>query len=94
MSVTIDDVKKVSHLARIKINDAKKVDELCNSLNSILKFIEQLNEVDCSQIDESLQYVSTLHEREDIAKYYTPEVIMDNAPFKECNMFVVPKVIG
>lgn len=93
MSVTADDVKKVSHLARIKIEDAQKIDELCCSLNSILHFIEQLNEVDCSQIDESLQYVSTLHERADIPEQ-CDIAVMDNAPMKECNMFVVPKVVG
>lgn len=93
MSVTVDDVKKVSHLARIKINDAKKVNELCNSLNSILKFVEQLNEVDCSQIDESLRYVTALHEREDITEQ-CDSAVMNNAPLKECGMFVVPKVVS
>lgn len=92
MSVIIDDVKKVSHLARIKV-DESKIDEICGKLNNILKFVEQLNEVDCSKIDKSMQYVSTLHEREDIAEICDPAV-MDNAPQKECNMFVVPKVVG
>lgn len=93
MSVTVDDVKKVSHLARISMNDARKISELCGDLNSILKFVEQLNEIDCSKIDESLQYSTTLHERKDVALNCDPAV-MDNAPFKECGMFVVPKVVG
>ena len=93
MSVTVNDVKKVCRLARIKISDTEKVLELCDNLNSILTFIEQLNEVDCGQIDETLEYVSTLHERDDIVQESDPAV-MDNAPFKECNMFVVPKVVG
>ena len=92
MSVSIDDVKKVAHLARIKL-DESKTDELCGSLNSILHFVEQLNEVDCSKIDDDMQYTTTLHERADIAVPCDPAV-MDNAPQKECNMFVVPKVVG
>ena len=92
MSVVIDDVKKVSHLARIRVDDSK-IGEICDRLNSILKFVEQLGEVDCSKIDKSMQYVSTLHERGDVAEACDPSV-MDNAPQKECNMFVVPKVVG
>lgn len=92
MSVSINDVKKVAHLARIKL-DESKADELCGSLNSILHFVEQLNEVDCSEVDDDLQYTTTLHERADVAVACDPSV-MDNTPQKECNMFVVPKVVG
>lgn len=92
MTVSVNDVKKVAHLARIKLDDSK-IDNLCNDLNSILKFVEQLAEVDCAQIDDDLQYTTTLHERMDVAVECDPAV-MDNAPQKECNMFVVPKVLG
>ena len=92
MSVVIDDVKKVSHLARIRVDDSR-VGEICDRLNNILKFVEQLNEVDCSRIDKSMQYVSILHERKDVAET-CDLAVMNNAPQKECNMFVVPKVVG
>ena len=92
MSVTIEDVKKVSHLARIKIDDAQ-VEKVQESLNGILNFVEQLKEVDCSKVDDSVQYDAKLHERKDIAVKCDSSV-MDNAVQKECNMFVVPKVVG
>ncbi|GHU11313.1 aspartyl/glutamyl-tRNA(Asn/Gln) amidotransferase subunit C [Alphaproteobacteria bacterium] len=93
MTVSREDALKVSHLARISVDDSK-VDELCNSLNRILNFVEQLNEVDCSQVDGTLQYISSMHERDDVAKPCDPSLVLSNAPHKECNMFVVPKVIG
>jgi aspartyl-tRNA(Asn)/glutamyl-tRNA(Gln) amidotransferase subunit C len=92
MSVTEEDVKKVSHLARIRVDDSK-ISSVRSDLNDILKFVEQLGEVDCGQIDDSLQYVTSLHERKDIAIVCEPAV-MNNACEKECNMFVVPKVVG
>ncbi|MDR1235597.1 MAG: Asp-tRNA(Asn)/Glu-tRNA(Gln) amidotransferase subunit GatC [Holosporaceae bacterium] len=92
MSVTEEDVRKVSHLARIRSDDSK-IEGLRNDLNRILGFVEQLNEVDCSLVDDSMQYVTTLHERKDMAVTCDPAV-MDNATKKECNMFVVPKVVG
>lgn len=92
MSVSLSDFKKVAHLARIELDESKN-DKLCNDLNGILHFVEQLSEVDCSSVNDDMQYSTSLHEREDIAKPCDPSV-MNNAPQKECNMFVVPKVVS
>lgn len=91
MSVSKEDVLKVAHLARIKI-DPNQISSIQENLNNILNFVEQLNEVDCSKVDKTIQYNSKLHERADEAKKCDPQV-MANAPSKEYNMFVVPKVV-
>ena len=44
MSIDKDKIKHVSKLARISV-DEKKIDGLTKDLNSIFKFIEQLNEL-------------------------------------------------
>lgn len=92
MSVSLVDLRKVAHLARIRLDDSKDA-KLCEDLNSILHFVEQLSEVDCSSVDDDMQYSVVLHEREDLVVPCDPTV-MDNAPLKECNMFVVPKVVS
>ncbi len=92
MSISMEDIKKVSKLARIKVSEEKAI-ELGKSLNNVLNFVEQLSEVDCSMVDDSIQYSTKIHEREDIA-IPTDSAVMSNTPEKECNMFVVPKVIG
>ncbi len=92
MSVTIEDVEKVSHLAKISISK-EHTGKMKDDLNNVLHFVEQLSSVDCSGIDNSVEYDAKLHERADVAIKADPAV-MDNAPAKECNMFVVPKVLG
>ena len=92
MSVTVDDVKKVAHLARIKIEDSE-IAGIQDSMNRILNFVEQLNEIDCSEMNDDVQYTTKLHERADIAVPCDPAV-MNNASEKELNMFVVPKVVS
>ncbi len=92
MSVTIEDVEKVSHLAKISIC-GEKAEKMKNDLNKVLHFVEQLSSVDCSGVDDSVEYDAKLHERADITVPSDPAV-MNNAPQKECNMFVVPKVLG
>ena len=93
MSVSKEDIKKVSKLARIKVSEEKAI-ELKNSLNNVLNFVEQLSEVDCSMIDNTVQYSTKTNERSDIIENTDIEGIMINAPEKQCNMFVVPKVIN
>jgi aspartyl-tRNA(Asn)/glutamyl-tRNA(Gln) amidotransferase subunit C len=92
MSVTEKDVKKMARLARIRIDDSK-IDEICGSLNGILDFVAQLEEVDCSRIGGEIGYAGDSRERKDeIAT--CDSAVMNNAPDKERNMFVVPKVVG
>ncbi|MDR0968611.1 MAG: Asp-tRNA(Asn)/Glu-tRNA(Gln) amidotransferase subunit GatC [Holosporaceae bacterium] len=92
MSVAEEDVRKVAYLARIRIDDSK-IGEICRSLNKILAFVEQLEEVDCSQINEEVQPSASLRERDDVV-VPCDAAVMNNAPEKERNMFVVPKVVG
>ena len=92
MSVTIEDVEKVSHLAKISISK-EKAEKMKNDLNKVLHFVEQLSSVDCSGVDDSVEYDAKLHERADIVRE-TDSSVMDNAPERECAMFVVPKVLG
>jgi aspartyl-tRNA(Asn)/glutamyl-tRNA(Gln) amidotransferase subunit C len=92
MSITKEDVRKISRLACIKIPDAE-FEKVCDGLNNILNFVEQLKQVDCSTVDDSEQCAVGMQERSDVAVPCDPAV-MDNAPQKECNMFVVPKVIN
>ena len=71
MTVSVKDLKKVAHLARIRL-DESKADKLCNDLNSILNFVEQLSNVDCLKINDDMQYTTALHERADVARPCDP----------------------
>ncbi|MBR7513289.1 Asp-tRNA(Asn)/Glu-tRNA(Gln) amidotransferase subunit GatC, partial [Mycobacterium tuberculosis] len=49
MSVDLATVKRVAHLARIKVGD-DEVAKLADELNSILGFVEQLGELDVTDV--------------------------------------------
>ena len=91
MSVTNEDVRKVARLARIRIDDSR-INEVRDDLNKILDFVCQLEEVDCMEVDDAVQYATSLRERRDVCLASDPAV-MNNAPQRENNMFVVPKVV-
>jgi aspartyl-tRNA(Asn)/glutamyl-tRNA(Gln) amidotransferase subunit C len=94
MSVSRDDVKKIAHLARIGVSDSE-IDGILRDFSGIFDFVEQLNNVDCSDANDGVQPASSnIPERADVAKPCDVSAIMSNAPEKEYNMFVVPKVVG
>jgi len=94
MSVTKDDVRKVARLSRIAV-DESHLDELAGELNTILGWIDQLNEVDISDVEPLTSVVETkLPMREDVVTDGNiPDQILANAPRTEDGFFVVPKSV-
>ncbi len=87
-------VRKVATLARIRVADAE-LEHLAGELDHVLKWIEQLNEVDVSGVEPMTSVVSmTLKEREDVVSDGgIADQILANAPEAAHGFFVVPKVV-
>jgi aspartyl-tRNA(Asn)/glutamyl-tRNA(Gln) amidotransferase subunit C len=94
MTINKEAVKKISQLSRIASNDEFET-SMIKDLNTILKFVDQLNEVDTKDIEPLSSVVEQkLFQREDIVKKMNEkEEILKNSPNKNENYFVVPKVI-
>ncbi len=99
MSVDKQTVAKIASLARIRMDDAE-LERMVPELNGILKWVEQLAEVDCSGVEPMTAVIpNTLRLRED-AVNADPltggdrrDDILANAPAREHGFFGVPKVI-
>jgi aspartyl-tRNA(Asn)/glutamyl-tRNA(Gln) amidotransferase subunit C len=87
-------VRRIGRLARIRI-DTNDVEGLAGELNGILRFVEQLNEVDIEGVEAMTSVTPMqLRRREDkVTDGNQPEKIVSNAPASEDNFFVVPKVV-
>ena len=94
MAVDADTVRRIGRLARIRI-DTNDLDGLAGELNGILRFVEQLNEVDIKGVEAMTSVTPMqLRRREDkVTDGNQPEKIVANAPASEDNFFVVPKVV-
>ena len=85
---------KLGKLARILIKD-ENLDSLSEDLNSILKFVDQLQEIKTDHVDptsNSLEQI-LLSRKDIVEKINETEDILENAPEKEMEFYVVPKVI-
>jgi aspartyl-tRNA(Asn)/glutamyl-tRNA(Gln) amidotransferase subunit C len=85
---------KLGKLARISIKD-KQLDFLSRDLSSILKFVDQLKEINTENIDPTANSLNQNLIRREDEKSNTNNIddVLENAPEKELNFYVVPKVI-
>ena len=94
MPINKETVKKISKLSRIASNEQFE-DSMIKDLNSILTFVEQLNELNIKNIEPLSSVVEQkLFQREDVVKIMNEKKdVLKNSPHKNENYFVVPKVI-
>ena len=85
---------KLAKLARLSVND-NQLNSLEKDLKSILKFIDQLKEINKEDIDPTSNSLDQkLILRDDIAENtLSNEDLLKNVPESELGFFVVPKVI-
>ena len=94
MSIDKDTVKHISKLARISI-DEKNIDNLSKDLTSIMKFIENLNNLNTEQTTPltSIINASLKSRKDEVKDGKIKDQILKNSPEKNDEFFVVPKVI-
>lgn len=94
MSINKDTIKKISKLARISVTN-EETDRLVKDLNSIIKFVEQLKELNTDKITPivSVSDQPLTMNKDEIKKINEKEEILKNAPEKNSNYYIVPKVI-
>lgn len=95
MAIDEKTVRRVAHLARLKLPDERAA-AMTRELSSILAWIEQLQEVDVEGVAPMASAVPNLKlpMREDVVtEGGAPERVLANAPKAEDGFFVVPKVV-
>ena len=94
MAIDKDTVIRVARLARIAVSD-DEAESLRGELNTILGFVEQLNEVDVAGVEPMTAVVHMpMKKRADVVTEGDQvEKILANAPVREGPFFAVPKVV-
>lgn len=94
MSVDTATVKRVARLARIAVSEEDAA-RMTGELNTILGFVEQLNEVDVSGVEPMTSVIPMeMRKRQDgVSDGNKAGDIVANAPATDENFFLVPKVV-
>lgn len=94
MQVDEATVRRIARLARIKVTDAE-AKALETEISGILDWVRQLDEVDVGNVEPMTRVIPmTLRKRDDtVTDGDIPEQVLANAPQREGDFFVVPKVV-
>jgi aspartyl-tRNA(Asn)/glutamyl-tRNA(Gln) amidotransferase subunit C len=94
MALTLDDVKRVAHLARVAIDDAE-ARAAHAQINQVFELIAQMQAVDTSDVapmSHALDVVQRLRD-DAVAGSDQHELFQKMAPQIEAGLYQVPKVI-
>ena len=94
MSIDLDTARRVAKLARIKVED-DALPALADEFNTILGFIEQLNEVDIEGVEPMTSVTPMRLKRRDdvVTEGDQQDRVLSNAPDAREGFFAVPKVV-
>lgn len=94
MSVTISDVDKIAQLAKLKFSSDEK-EKLQNELNQILRYIDQLNELNLDNTEplENINETENVLRKDENEIWLNNEEALLNAPSRTGKFFKVPKVL-
>ncbi len=94
MSVDSATVRRIAHLARIAVAD-DEVEHLRGEINSILAFVEQLSEVDVAGVEPMTSVTPMVMKKraDEVTDGGDADAVLRNAPAREGNFFLVPKVV-
>ena len=87
-------VTTISYLSRLKIDDEKE-EKITNDLENIIKFVDQLNDVDTSDIEpltNPLEKTAKTRDDQVTAKDLKKE-LLEIAPSSNEDYFLVPRVV-
>ena len=94
MSIYNKTVRKVSKLAKIRINEREEK-KLIEELNNILGWVDELKKVDTEKIEPMLSVFneSMVMRKDEVFSETSDELVLKNAPESKSGFFVVPKVV-
>ena len=94
MSLTLEQVRRIAHLARIEVSDAEAESSL-GHLNGIFSLIEEMQAVDTRGV-EPMAHAQDLAQRlraDEVSEVDKREAYQAVAPETEAGLYLVPKVI-
>ena len=91
--ITVKDVEHVAKLARLELTEAEK-DKFTKQLGDVLKYVEQMNEVDTTNVKPMAHAFDIVNVMRDdkVVNEVSREALLQNAPEEENGFFKVPKI--
>jgi aspartyl-tRNA(Asn)/glutamyl-tRNA(Gln) amidotransferase subunit C len=92
--ITLDQVRHVARLARLKLSDADS-EALRADMDAMLAYVDKLNELDTKSVEPTAQVgeSGSPMRPDEVTNTPRPAEMLANAPRSERGFFKVPKII-
>lgn len=93
--IDLEQVQKVAHLARLELETSEE-EQFTTQLNSILDYVEQLNELDTTDVAPTTRAieVSNINRPDQLETFSDRESLLSNVPDREDDFIKVPKIMA
>lgn len=94
MKISKDEVEKIAHLARLKIDDSQK-GKMAEQLSDILGYIDKLKDVDVDgvKLSSGAAFINNVLRDDDVSPSPGADVTLANAPQRDDDFYMVPRVV-
>ncbi|MCR4429986.1 MAG: Asp-tRNA(Asn)/Glu-tRNA(Gln) amidotransferase subunit GatC [Tepidanaerobacteraceae bacterium] len=94
MKIAKQTVDHVANLARLYLSEEEKA-EMTEKLNSILDYMEKLNELDTTNVEPTAHVIpiKNVFRQDEVRESLSLEETLKNAPDRDGSFFRVPRVI-
>ncbi len=94
MKISIKEVEKIAHLARLDIEDGLK-ETLAEQLSHILDYMDTLQKVDVTGVTpvSGAAFMNNVLRQDDPRPSPGPAVTLANAPERDDDFYTVPRVV-
>ena len=95
MELSKEDVIKIAILSKLEFND-DEIENFRNDLSEILNYMNELNELDTEGINPLFNVLDLddITRKDEVRDSLKQEEVLKNAPDKDENFIIVPKIIG
>lgn len=95
MSLSREDVEKVSLLARLQLTD-DELDVMTGQLANVVEYFEQLNELDTENIEPMAHAVEIVNvlAADEVRESFDRDDVLANSPKRDDECYRVPAVLG
>jgi len=94
MKVDREEILHIANLASLNIKE-EEIEEYRKNLEEILNFANIVNSVDTENVSETIGSTNNVNvfREDEIREFENKELLLQNAPEQQNNMFNIPKVI-
>ena len=93
--ISKEEVKKVAHLARLKLNE-NEINNHAEQLEKILEYITQLQKIDTDEVPITTRAIEVFNvfRKDEMKNFDCNEELLELGPSREDEYFKVPKIIN